>query len=102
MPFSCYSGFTVANSTMQIKSSQVLILSFLLGLASAAESVRRFSVVPDAGRGGTESSEGRSVRRAVTVVVHLQQSFSNIGPHFVGVTLDASLVRLKWSSLDFR
>ena len=87
---------------MKIKSSQVLILSCLLGLSSAAESVRRFSVVPDAGRGGAVSSEGRSVRGAVTVVVHLQQSLSNIGSQFVGVTLDASLVRRKWSSLDFR
>lgn len=42
------------------------------------------------------------VREPVSVHVSLQQSINTIGPHFVSVTLDSSLVRANWSTFDFR
>ncbi|XP_025082651.1 heparanase-like [Pomacea canaliculata] len=42
------------------------------------------------------------VREPVSVHVSLQQSINTIGPHFVSVTLDSSLVHANWSTFDFR
>ncbi|XP_076472714.1 heparanase-like isoform X2 [Babylonia areolata] len=63
--------------------------------AVAAENVRVFAVQ------GDREPKGHNSGQTMDVTVDLQQSLNTITSHFIGVTIDAGLILLNWSTLDF-